>query len=168
RWLSADPVHGDHLVRLATVVLAVSRVSAEAKASDATPPVAAARKRTSSRVRSMATLLTLAASGVLALFSVDYFRRAPSADSRVAMAWAESQPLSAVAESDDISGWLLDPTVDLEAAGLKPLPEPADQDTSEPVATFGFSADEPPEWLIAAVSQMHAGDRPAEPSEDNR
>ena len=169
-WLATDARHGQRLCGLASTVLAASQIAAFQGPSTIAPsmpirlPVSTTTAGAGSQLRPLAALLALAATALLAIFSLDRLRVDSRPDSRVAIAWAESLAARSDAEVDDVSQWLFEPTATLDPASL-PTPNVFGDEASEPAPTFGFSSEEPPEWLLTAVSAMQSSDRDDESSE---
>lgn len=168
RWLAVDVSHGERLSTWASVVLCAAQAIADPLPASGSPlhsqpaPVSTtaspAVRRWRSRRYRVAGVLALAASVLVAAFVRDGFRDPAPSDGRVAMAWADSLPVKrdAVVESE-LSNWLLEPGGPLDASDVPAFHDFSGEDEGGSVAAFGFT-EEPPEWLLAAVSEMQSSD----------
>ena len=158
-WLAADPSHGERLCDVATAILFTSEAAANWPRANAADRKSIAANKAPSRNRRVAALLALAASTAFALFSIRSHYVDSSMNSRVAMAWAEFLPNHADADPDvDVSNWLLDQGTQVDISDDSASGESNMAESAEFTATFGFTSDEPPEWLVAAVLAMQTND----------
>lgn len=167
-WLTSDPSADDRLAAVSTILLSVDQALHAPWASCGTQ-VVAARNAMQSRMPGRHRVvfgfaLTAAVALVAFAFSGIWHE---DAETEVAMAWVESLPSST---GVDLQFPMNDPLVldnwtgETDSSGM--LGDFAESD-DEDVATseMDFLSDEPPDWLLAAVSDMHASDSLSELSE---
>ena len=166
-WLATDAAHGDRLSAFAAVIYfaaeSVAVADDDAKANALKLTVAAAP---SPRVRRLVGLLALAASIAVVLFSLRGFRADREADNRIALAWADALPAMNDGEpNNDIFDSLAahSAAIDLADAGVDS--DAVSDHVADAGDEFGFSAAEPPDWLLIAVSEMQASDTEIEAKE---
>ncbi len=154
-WVAADSQHADQLIRLSEVILVASETLAQESRREAAAVTLSDDLATRSNRRYL-TWFAVAASIAAVVFSFRDFNVSPSAETRVAMAWADAAQTSPTADTvSQLPAWLFDEAVALEPNGSSdsfPAIDSSDGDESTP--TFGFASADPPEWLLAAVSDM--------------
>jgi hypothetical protein len=166
-WLTERPGNSDRLSEIAEALLVTAEATAHWQGSVGQVHKSPASFRFTSG--QLVGVLSLAASLLFAIFSLSGFRGELLAENRIALAWADALP----GTDADMPEWIFEPAaidvvgavgrVDLLAADL----DEAD-DFNETGVTFGFSSNEPPEWLLAAVLSMGSEEFSAESGEVNQ
>jgi hypothetical protein len=165
-WLATDEQAGERLTEIATLMCSVELAL---KATNAVTENAAATGtaplRSSARFRIVIGLAVAAAFGLIA-FSISGFGN-EEAETQVAMAWVESLSLHDESdiqniEPDEISSseQINDPELVAEGDQLV-----ATDDFDDMNSDMDFMSDEPPDWLLVAVTDMHQGDAITDPTE---
>jgi len=170
-WLVADESHGDRLCQFASIMLVVSNSPLVTNDGDETVQpsrelVLSDRSERRSPLRFVIGLLTLAATISIVVFSIRGFRPDGLSDGRVALAWADS--LTTGMDSESIASmpdWLLEDGLSSDTSFAAKSDDFADDiDEAELAADglsdgetlIGFSSDEPPEWMLAALEGMQS------------
>lgn len=166
-WLASDEQAGERLTEIASLlcvvgeaVKATNDTSAKAALSHTSHQTSTSRSRSrlSGRFQILIGLTVAAALGLVA-FSVSGFWTEET-ETQVAMAWVEALPLE---NEMDIEG----PSSDVRQSSDSLLisnafsegGELADNDELDDVnSDLDFMSEEPPDWLLAAVTDMHQGD----------
>jgi hypothetical protein len=166
-WLASSELAGDRLTEIAIMICGVDQaLQSPHLATENAVTIDASPLRSNRRLRIMVGFAVAAAIGLLA-FSVSGFR-AEDTETRVAMAWVESLPF---ADESDIGGMPSDEIVS-KAQAVRPeveldREEFVDNDEFEYVnSEMDFMSDEPPDWLLVAVSEMHQADPMVDQTED--
>jgi hypothetical protein len=170
-WLATDKRHSDRLVQYAAIILVASEAPLESEVSVVDRGLREREWVSTNAVglqlrrRHVMGLLAIAATISWVIFSIRGFQRESMSDGRVAMAWAESLPIGGETESvRDMPDWLIDdgPPNDVsdisspDVLGDSVLGDGVlgDSDIAESESWIGFSSDEPPEWMLAALGEM--------------
>jgi len=170
-WLAADAGHGDRLGQFASVMLAMSEAAFATNGGDETSHLArelvvSDRRASQFNLRFVIGLLTLAATISIVVFSIRGFRPDGLSDGRVAIVWADSLTTGTDLESNTSTpDWLLEDGLANDTSDDSASGDLADNHNESELSAddlaagetlIGFSSDEPPEWMLAALAGMQS------------
>lgn len=159
-WVAADVSHGDRLVDLAATALAVDQVAGRSTGvSQNSQDKVVLVGPSLTRVR-LRAVFALAASVVLVAFTLSRFTQS-RLDQEVALAWLDATP-GRDASVPEVVDYLDERIASFESLTIASTASD-DAELSDP-EPFGFSATEPPDWMLAAVTQMSSEDASPEES----